>query len=321
MKTRAFAHTIAALLSGILIFSCLLMFCALEVLAADAADSAAETAVHAPQGIPYIEFYADRAGIDPADIDLSRAVCLVHTNWDCEEGFPTERIMDEETIRIAAERISQIYVTSDSDGMFSTAAGHAFSFLDEDDREILGISIQEGMIETADGRYAATGIEELSGIPGVMYPGDWAAYYNNLAEEEEEYIKTHELQYPCSLFEAKGKAAFNFYNTRTVDDVSSIYFFHAGKNKTVTDRDEIAAIYDSICRIQVTGPGKASRWDDSWSFTIFYTNEDNIPSSIQFSFRSGALDCSGERDFTVEGLEGVLESYDWSEFEVIADLI
>ncbi|MBQ9032080.1 MAG: hypothetical protein IJ106_11605 [Parasporobacterium sp.] len=313
MKTKnsSFIHASAILLSLLMIISCTWTAFGSET-PADAWQ----------QGIPYLEFYAERNGKDPADIDLSRAVCLIHSNWECEMGYPNQYIKDEEIIRTAADLISRITVTGGPDGIFSTAEGHGFTFLDEEENQILSISIQEGMIETSEGRYEADGISSLSEIPGVMYPGDWNEYFNQFAEEEEEYLDTHKLSYPCSLFEADGKAAFDFYNNCTADDILSIYFFHAGKNRTVTDPEEIRAIYDALCRVQVTGPGKASRWDDSFSVTIFYEKEDLLYTpDIEFSFRSGALDGRDEHDYAVEGLSGILESYDWEEFEMIAGLI
>ena len=308
MKAKSFMCSAAILLSAVIFAGG-----ALSV-------SASESIPGEPQGIPYIEFYAEQNGINPEDIVLSKAVCLSHFNWECEGGYPAQYIRDEETIRAVAEIVGRIRVTGGPDGVYSTAGGHGFTFTDEEDRPILGISIQEGMIEGGDGRYEADGLDALSFVPGVMYPGDWEEYFDRIEDEEEEYLRTHELSFPCSLFEAAGKAAYDFYTGCTADDILSIYFFHDGKNKTFTDPEEIRAIYESLCRVEVTGPGETSRWDDSWSVTVFYPGPDNtFSSNIHFSFRSGALDGRDGYDYSVKGLGGIPEACDWEEFGNIPD--
>ena len=71
----------------------------------------------------------------------------------------------------------------------------------------------------------------------------------------------------------------------------------------------------------MTGKGEASRWMDQWSITIFYTPKDSsFQSDIRFGFREGVLTVNDEA-FTVEGLEEVLNSFDWDEMAVIAEMI
>ena len=99
------------------------------------------------------------------------------------------------------------------------------------------------------------------------------------------------------------------------------YFFHDGKNITALEPDDIRKIYDSLCQVQVTGQGEASRWMDQWSVTIFYTPEgSSFQSDIRFGFREGVLTVNDEA-YAVEGLEEVLNSFDWDEMAVIAEMI
>ena len=274
-----------------------------------------------PEGIPYIDYYADLTGRDPADIDLSKAVCLTYSWQECEFAYPLQYIRDEESIRSAAEFFRGIYVTGEPDGIFSTEGGQGLSLLDEEGKTIISIFIQAGMIDTSDGRVAAQGLSEIEKIPGPMRPGDWEEYYDRMKQEEEAYRKTHQMNYPCTLFEAEGKEAFDFYQTCTADDIDGIYFFHNGKNKMVTDPDAIRKIYDAICRVQVTGPENASRWADQWRVTLFYTSEENtFQSDIQLSFREGVLS-AGDYGFAVSNPEEIFSSYEWDEFSAIAENI
>ena len=271
------------------------------------------------EGIPYIEFYAENASKDPAEINLSDAVSMTYNISECEFAYPLQRIKDEESIRAAIDFFSNIYVTGEPDGVFSTEGGEGLSLQDKDGNTIISIFIQAGMIDTSDGRREAEGLSGISEIPGLMSAGDWEAYYAEQKEAEEAYHETHELSYPCSLFEAEGKAAFDFYQECTADDIDHIYFFHNGKNKSAMDRDDIQKIYDSICQVQVTGIGNDSRWGDKWSVTIFYTRKgDTFTSDIQLSFHEGVL-YTEEECYALEGLEAILGSYDWDELAVIAE--
>lgn len=265
------------------------------------------------EGIPYIDFYADLTGRDPAEIDLSKAAYMNYSIQECEFGYPVQTICDEESLRSAEEFFRTIYVTGEPDGIFSTEGGQGLSLLDEEGNVIISIFIQAGMIDTSDGRRAASGLSGISEIPGLMTPGDWEAYYEEQEQAEEEYCENHEFQYPCSLMEAEGKAAFEFYQKCTAEDIQSIYFFHNGKNKTVTDRETIEKIYDSICSVQVTGPGKDSRWAEKWSITIFYVPEGGtFGSEIHLAIHDGVLSTDNQ-GFELEGLEGVLEASGWEE--------
>ena len=168
-------------------------------------------------------------------------------------------IRDEESILSAAEFFRGISVTGEPDGIFSTEGGQGLSLQDEEGHTIISIFIQAGMIDSADGRREAHGLSGIRNIPGLMTPADWEEYYAKQQEAEETYRKTHQLNYPCTLFEAEGKEAFDFYEACTAEEIDSIYFFHNGKNEYVTDRDAIQKIYDGLCKVQVTGPGEASR--------------------------------------------------------------
>ena len=273
------------------------------------------------KGIPYIEYYADLMGKDPADIDLSKAVCLTYSWQECEFAYPMQYIRDEESILSAAEFFRGISVTGEPDGIFSTEGGQGLSLQDEEGHTIISIFIQAGMIDSADGRREAQGLSGIRNIPGLMTPADWEEYYAKQQEVEETYRKTHQLNYPCTLFEAEGKEAFDFYEGCTAEEIDSIYFFHNGKNEYVTDRDAIQKIYDGLCKVQVTGPGEASRWADQWSVTLFYTQEGkSFSSEIHLSFREAALS-AGDQGFALEDLEELFASYDWDEFAAIAEII
>jgi len=271
--------------------------------------------------IPYIEFYAEKAGLDPETIDLSDAASLSFSIQTCEFGYPVQRIDDEESVLAAADFFRNICVTGEPDGVFSTAGGEGLSLQDEDGNTIISIFIQDGMIDTSDGRCAADGLSGIFEIPGLMTPGDWEEYYEQQRDVEENYHETHKISYPCSMFEAEGKEAFDFYQTCSADDITGIYFFHDGKNITAQEPDDIRKIYDSLCQVQVTGEGEASRWMDQWSVTIFYTPEgSSFQSDIRFGFREGVLTVNDEA-YAVEGLEEVLNSFDWDEMAVIAEMI
>ena len=79
------------------------------------------------KGIPYIEYYADLMGKDPADIDRSKAVCLTYSWQECEFAYPMQYIRDEESILSAAEFFRGISVTGEPDGIFSTEGGQGLS--------------------------------------------------------------------------------------------------------------------------------------------------------------------------------------------------
>ena len=304
MKTRVFA-----------IITVVIMICCTVITFAD------DQSVSEKNGIPYIEFYADRIGWDPSEIDLTEAVSLAYSIQTCEFGYPVQTIDDEKSVRAAADYFRNIYVIGEPDGVFSTGDGKGLSLQDKEGNTIISIYIQDGMIDTSDGRCEAKGLNGIDAIPGLMTPGDWDAYYEQLQEAEEAYREDHDFHYPCSLFEAEGKEAYDFYQNCTAEDISEIYFFHNGKNKTALDPDDIQKIYDSLCQVQVTGEGEASRWMDQWSITIFYTPEgSSFQSDIRFGFREGVLS-PGDEAYEVEGLEAVLESFDWDEMAVIAEMI
>ena len=134
-------------------------------------------------GIPYIELYAERAGLDPEKIDLSDAVSLSFSIQTCEFGYPVQKIDDEESVLAAADFFRNVCVTGEPDGVFSTEGGEGLSLQDEDGNIIISIFIQDGMIDTSDGRCEAEGLSRISEIPGLMTPGDWEEYF----EQQKEY--------------------------------------------------------------------------------------------------------------------------------------
>ena len=273
------------------------------------------------KGVPYIEYYAEQTGCEADDIDLSTAASLSYSIQECEFGYPVQHIDDDESIQAAIDFFQNIYVTGEPDGVFSTEGGQGLSLIDKDGNTIISIFVQAGMIDTSEGRCEAEGLSRLSDIPGLMTPGDWNEYYAQQEQGEEEYREEHELSYPCTMFEAEGKEAFDFYSNCSADDINSIRFFYNGKNKTAMEKEEIEKIYESLCNVKVTGPGEASRWDDQWSVTIFYTPEGStFQSDIHFLFRKGVLSADDE-GFELAGLEGILDAYDWEGMELIAEML
>lgn len=85
----------------------------------------------------------------------------------CEYGEPVQTFSDEKTIGQFREALQGVTLTGKEDDIFSTETSICYSAVDQDGNRVLFFSIQNGLLEASDGRYALEGLGPLMEIDGA----------------------------------------------------------------------------------------------------------------------------------------------------------
>lgn len=284
------------------------------------AEQTRESSAEASDERPYLTFYAEKTGQSEADIDLAAAAEITYSVYNCEVSYPAQHIRTPEVVAKAVEVIQSITVYGEPDGIYSTAGGSSLSILDAEGNLLISIAMQDGMIDTAEGRWQASGLGALSDIPGLMDEADWIAWDNSRAEEDEAYRETLTPEYPESLFTLRGKETAELAAGGGADEVLAVYLFYGGKSARVIDREMIKTIYNALAQAKAVGPGESNRWNDpEWSISLLVAQGENtFETEIFFTFH-GAYFSAGDAEYEIDDISLILDACEWEEFDQIRE--
>ena len=263
---------------------------------------------------PLLTYLAKEKGeeepLDPEEI----AFLTVSVNH-CEYGEPAQSFSDEKTIGQFREALKGVTVTGKKDDIFSTETSVCYSAADRDRKGVLFIAIQNGLLEASDGRYALTGLGELSRIDGVKLADDWNEYWGEYNYRAREYEDSVDLtagtlldvaSYGTHLM-AEGGAECITYADVYIDWNSQV-----GKLRT-QDPEEIKALFEALNELKPRNPvgsGKGQMWHITFDFV---EPDNNFMSSAYLEFMGTRVKIG---DYYYE-LEGMKKLYDAVDCEVL----
>lgn len=240
-----------------------------------------------------------------------------------EYAEPSQTVTEERAVRQFADALQSVKVTGKKDEVFSTEGYTAFSGYDADGNVILGLSIQAGLLERNDGRYALEGADALFSIDGVMYAEDWAEYwssYNEKADAYEEQIGDPE---GMLLIEAAGYAMHRA-GLAAPEGIRAMSAYidwnrEAGRFSSA-DPQEIEALWTALSKIRV-GREEANPKGDMWHLNVDFIDPDDPAAGHAWIEFYGDYAKIGDGRYALEGIEELYDALDSDFFRYVRDYI
>lgn len=263
---------------------------------------------HFPE--PLLTYLAREYG-EEEPLDASKAAELhVGVNY-CEYGEPTQIFTDDKILSAFRDAVKGMTVTGKEDDIFSTETYYGYSAADAEGNGLFSFSIQAGLLEGRDGRYAVEGLGNLLTIDGIMLAEGWSEYWGGYNARKDDYERSLDIS-SASLLDAAG------YGTHCLAEAgkealrgASVYIdWNPNVKKFTTgDPEELGAIFDALSEMTFTNEVSSPK-GQMWHITLYYLNDENLYDDSAWLEFKGKCVKIGDDFYEAEGLDRLFGAAD-----------